>query len=223
LSFRILLSILFIFLLCGSSIAQSDTYQLGILPAVNVNVKTTKGYRINAKLESRNTLYQMSSFDSEYELTDVSLVVSKRVGLNNALGLGYLMRIDNGRLVHRLIQQFNFVSSGDGVKLGHRFLLDQTLTDVDPDIWRLRYRLSGLFPLTGQSIDSKEFYLKLQNEYLNVFKEDYSFEIRANIFMGYKFSDASKLELGMDNRFRNLNVARVNVQSWFRASWYIVI
>ena len=206
-----------------SCLAQSDNYQLGLLPALNINAKTGEAYRLNAKIESRNTLYQMSSFDSEYELTDVSLVVSKRIGISNALGFGYLMRIDNGELIHRFIQQFNLVTSGDGIKWGHRFLLDQTLINGSADTWRLRYRLSGLLPLNGQSIDPKEFYIKLQNEYLNVFRDDYDLEIRANVFMGYKFSDANKLEFGMDNRIRNLIARGVNVQSWLRMSWYLAL
>ena len=140
-----------------------------------------------------------------------------------SVAIGYLTRFDDGQLISRFIQQFNLLTQFRNLKLGHRFLIDETFRPNAKDQWRLRYRLSGLIPFSGQSIDPTEWYLKLQNEYINIFIDGYNLEIRGNIFLGYKFNDANKIEFGIDNRFRNLIKSGSSIQSWFGVYWYLAI
>jgi hypothetical protein len=55
--------------------------------------------------------------------------------------------------------------------------------------------------LEGESIDVKEYYLKINNEYLNSWqKSDYDLEIRLGALIGYSISSINDLEIGIDYR-----------------------
>lgn len=47
-----------------------------------------------------------SDFKYGYLLTDYSAMVSRKIGLNNTLAGGYLVRVEDDAVEHRLIQQF---------------------------------------------------------------------------------------------------------------------
>lgn len=85
--------------------------------------------------------------------------------------------------------------------MAHRFALDQTESQNAPTKFRIRYRATLELPLSGTSIDPKEWYLKINNEYLNSFQnKEQSLEMRVVPLVGYKFSEKSKLETGVDYR-----------------------
>jgi len=95
-----------ILLLSSPSMSQQGNFQLGSLPSFNLNKKLNNGYRVNIKVESRQVNYAASQFDPSYDRTNLSMVLSKRVGLSSNLAGGYLTRIDDSDLIHRFIQQF---------------------------------------------------------------------------------------------------------------------
>ena len=204
---------------CASN--AQDNFQFGLLPVLNINKKIGEGFRLNFKTEAREVLYRESDFDFQHELTDFSLILSRKTGLNNSIAAGYLLRFRGGKTFHRTIQQFTITRKYPSFRLAHRFSSDQTFTESESMEFRVRYRISGQFPLNGQSLDAKEFYLKTNNEYLNSFEEDdYDLEIRLNLILGFEFNDNSKVELGIDQRFDSFLEDQLRMKSWLIMAWY---
>jgi len=203
--------------------AQS-TYLLGVLPTVNLNKKLPKDWSLNFKAESRQSLIKGNDFQYEYLLTDLALVAGRKVGINTTVAGGYLIRIGQGKFFNRAIQQLTYVKRYSNFNLSHRVLTDQTFMKGEAPVYRFRYRLSSEIPLEGQSVDPKEFFLKISNEYLNSFqKKDYDLEIRAGGFLGYEFSPSTKIELGLDYRLvLFLNDNAIN-RFWIGVNFYQAI
>jgi len=179
--------------------AQSS-YQYGIIPSINLIKKFPRNWSANFKVESRQSLYN-HELKYEYLLTDGSLVVTKRIASNITVGGGYLIRAEDDELKNRAIQQISFGKKYPGFRMAHRVMTDQTFEKNNKAEFRLRYRISSEIPLEGQSLDVKEFYLKINNEYLNSWEgDDYDMEIRWVALLGYSVSPVNDLEIGLDYR-----------------------
>ena len=70
---------------------------------------------------------------------------------------------------HRFIQQYTIPRKLSGWRFAQRFASDQTITENSETEIRLRYRLTGEFPLNGQTVDTNELYVKINHEYVNDF------------------------------------------------------
>lgn len=194
-----------IFSVSGFSFAQT-AYQLGLLPSLNINKRFSRDWSLNFKAESRQQLLSFKKgdaavFDYEYLLTDISLTAGKRISSRGTLSGGYLVRIDGSEVKHRLIQQLSLARRYPGFSLSHRFATDQTFSKNEETEIRLRYRLSSEVALQGETLDPKEFFLKISHEYLNSFQgSDYDLEIRTASLLGYALSKADKFEIGIEHR-----------------------
>lgn len=214
-------------LLISIYLTAQDRYQVGLMPSVNFSAGMGKDWKLNLKAESRQRLLlgtfgEESDSDYDYILTDFSVIASRKAGLNNSIAGGYLIRLRDTTVVHRLIQQFTLVNRFDNFRLAQRFAADQSFFENGAVEIRLRYRLSAEFPLSGQAVDPGEFYLKFNNEYLNAFiKSNYDLEIRIVPLAGYEFNDNNKLEFGLDYRLNGFvnNAPRHNF--WITLNWFI--
>ena len=192
--------------MCMLDAHGQGAYQFGLLPAVNVNSKLKQGWSVNTKLESRQQLQGRAedgrvSKTYAYLLTDLSVIVARKVGLNSRLAGGYLMRFEDGAVAHRFIQQFIQVQRLRGYRLAHRVVCDQTVSNVEETELRLRYRITSEIPLDGAALDPGEFYLKLNNEYVNSLQAAaYDLQIRLVPLLGYDLTDNFKIEAGLDYR-----------------------
>lgn len=210
-------------------VSGQHQYRVGLLPAINVNTEIADSYKLNVKVESRSifkegVFSEASSSKFDYSLTDLSTILGKKLGVNNSLAGGYLLRINDDELRHRFIQQFTIVKRYYSFRLGHRFSADESFQDGTKPEVRLRYRLALEIPLNGQSVDEKEFYMKLSNEYLNVFNSaDYDLEIRVIPFLGYVFTDSNKLEVGVNYRINDFVNDATRSSFWLSLNWYISI
>jgi hypothetical protein len=206
--------------------AQS-TYQLGILPAVNFNKQLKKDWSFNARIESRQLFLRgekrgLAEKDYNYVLTDVSVIAAKKVGLNSRIAGGYLIRFEEGDLFHRFIQQYTLVQKLSGFRLAHRLVSDQTISKIESPEIRFRYRITAEIPLNGQSLDVKEFYLKLNHEYLNSFQaSQYDFEVRLVPLLGYDIARHFKIETGIDYRVNGFLNNRTRHSYWFPINLFI--
>lgn len=212
----------------NTTLAQS-TYQVGALPSVNLNYKLKKGWSLNFKIESRQLL-QKGTFtgDSnksyEYLLTDYSLIVAKKIGMNSRISGGYLLRFREGDATHRFIQQYTITQQLSRLRLAHRVVADQTFSTAKATEYRLRYRLVTEIPLNGQSADPKEFYLKIGNEYLNSVQSfDYDIEIRLVPLLGYTMTENHKIEVGLDYRVNSFLNHSARHSFWASLNWFIEI
>ena len=124
-------------MLLASSLAShaQSAYQIGTLPAININKDLKKDWSVNFKWESRQSNVKSdpsSDVDYEYILSDFSLLVSNKVGLNSSIACGYLIRIIEDQIIHRSIQQVTIIKKYNSFRLAHRFSSDQTFDTNDP-------------------------------------------------------------------------------------------
>lgn len=218
--------IFLILCVCQWSFGQ-HTYSFGLLPGINVNKKLGNDWRINGKVETRLNLSEGAFAEGgetgfEYQLTDVSLILSRKVGLNNSLAGGYLIRLRrSGQISSRFIQQFTMVSKYNAFRLAHRLAADQTFSADDPVSLRARYRVAIDLALSGQSVDPKEFYFKLEHEYLGIFQgDDFELETRLVPTLGYALTDSNKLEWGLNYRLSPLFQNDPESNFWLAVNWY---
>lgn len=223
----LLLALLELFFLSGS--AQS-TYRTGYLPSFNLNQKLKNDWRLNYKIEGRavasqGTLEDPNPYQFDYSLTDLSMLGSHKVGLNNKIAAGYLLRLSDGAPRHRLIQQFTQVKRFTGWRLAQRISSDQTFGAGEALSIRLRYRLSTDLPFNGQTVDEHEFYFKINHEYLLEFESgDEDLEIRLIPYLGYLIDEQNKIEFGLDYRLNGLLLERPSQHTlWLALNWFLTI
>lgn len=216
-------------LTCALAGHGQSSYQTGILPVINVNKSINKVWSVNFKWESRQAVASGKSIsesetDFKYILSDISLITSKRVGLNNSLAGGYLLRVRGDKVIHRVIQQFTLVKRYGQFRLSHRFSTDQTFEPEEPTELRLRYRITAQLPLEGATVDSREFYVKINNEYLNSLQgKTYDLEIRVVPLLGFGFTDSNKIELGIDYRADSFLNNRLSSNIWLNINWFVTL
>ncbi|MGO3267375.1 MAG: DUF2490 domain-containing protein [Sphingobacteriaceae bacterium] len=221
---RICIPILLL-LLCGQfSRAQN---RFGIMPQINTDFKIGRFMKVNTKLENRFILYQNPDGDtgkrSEYERTDIELVLTGTGGALDNFGAGYLIRRDdtNGAFLHRAIQQYSAAQEWGELLLAHRFRTDQTFEKAEAVQYRLRYRVSVEKPLDGQRVDPREYYLKFNNEYLGSLQDsEGNLEIRLLSSLGYNHSEEDQIEVGLDYRAENLIGDNTENLLWLTVGWY---
>lgn len=203
-----------------------DRYQAGAMASVNTKVSIGRFHALNTKLESRQFFFDGPSGISagngfRYERADLEMIFNTQLGPLSSVGVGYLFRlVDDHQVVHRAIQQYATVQRFTGIRLAHRFRTDQTWEDGSFR-FRFRYRWSLEKALSGLEIDPKEFYLKINNEYLPTFESSNSdIEIRALASLGFNFSDDMKLETGIDYRAEQIVSPDTEHQCWLALGWY---
>lgn len=213
---------------CFATIGFSQNrFQIGTLPTINLNKKLKNNWHLNFKSEFRQ-LFAAGVFGEdntsnyEYVHTDAAFVISKKVGLNNKLAGGFLLRFKDKSIIKRTIQQFTIINPFNSFRLGHRFASDQTFENQNPLALRLRYRITFDIPLNGQNTDANEWYLKFSNEYLNRFQStNYDLEVRLLPTLGYVFTDHNKLEVGLDYRINDFVNQDTRQRFWLAINWYI--
>jgi len=216
-----------LFLLASVSLRAQGLFQFGLLPSLNLNQKLNKGWRLNYRVESRlsgaeGKFSEPLVSDARHELTDLSVIGSRKVGLNNTLAAGYLLRLEQSGVTQRTIQQYTLVSGYNAFRLAQRFSTDQTFSKGEAAEFRLRYRLSFDIPLNGQEVDDREFYLKINNEYLNSLQGGtYGLEVRVVPSLGFAFNDNSKIELGIDYRLSEFLKGPAESVFWLPLTWFI--
>lgn len=217
-------SILIMHLFAGYS---QGIFSAGVLPQINLNISLPKDWRFNVKVESRQ-LFSEGQFNEDiktsyrYDLTDIAIIAAKKTGLNNSLGAGYMVRFRNNEATHRFIQQYSTVKKYDLFRLGHRISTDQTIRNNNPVQFRLRYRVGVEKPLNGKDVDPKEWYARLNNEYLlSIEGTNTNFELRLIPAFGYAFDDNNKFELGIDYRVNEISSGASRNQFWLYLGWFI--
>jgi hypothetical protein len=157
-----------------------------------------------------------------YILTDISLIIARKVGLNSRIAGGYLMRFEEGAFTYRFIQQYVIVQKLSGFRLAHRFLSDQTFMANEEPEFRLRYRITSEIPLNGESVDPGEYYLKINNEYINSVQAlTYDLEIRLVPVIGYDITPRLKIETGLDYRVNSFLTNTTRHSYWISLNFFV--
>lgn len=200
-----------------------------MLPSINLNKSLKNDWRLNLKIEGRNSLLKeqlscSNDSDQEYLHTDYTLMAAKRVGFNQLLAAGVMWRYKEDQRILRYLQQLILIKKYSSFRMAHRFAMDQTKSQNAPMKFRIRYRATLAIPLNGTSIDTKEWYIKINSEYLHsIQEEDRSLEMRLVPLIGFKFSDKNKLETGIDYRRNEFLSDNPNHTYWLSLKWYLIL
>ncbi|PKQ44698.1 DUF2490 domain-containing protein [Confluentibacter flavum] len=212
-----------------NSVFAQSAYQFGGLPSFNLNSKLKNDWSLNTKIEFRQ-LFQSGELNGDvdksykYALTDFSLIAAKNVGLNSRIASGYLIRFEDGELFHRFIQQYVIVQRLSGFRLAHRFLSDQTFSKIEKPKIRIRYRITSEIPLNGESVNPEEFYVKINNEYVNSLQAmEYDLEIRLVPLLGFSIAGDFKIETGLDYRVDSFLNNKTRHSYWMTLNFFIEI
>jgi hypothetical protein len=200
--------ILSVFLTFGSlvAIAQSS-YTGGVHLEVKPSFSFKNNWKLNGRVGSRILFFEGSrdqSFNwiSDYERTELELVLTKKASAATSWGGGYLIRNQKEKIKHRLIQQFSISNTYGSLNLGHRFRFDETFQKDEATEYRFRYRIGLEKPL--QSKNGKT-YVFLNNEYIPSLQDkQFEMELRLLPGMGFRLNESNKLEAGIDFRVENL-------------------
>ena len=224
-----LLIFYFVLLFLPLKVFPQKSYRTGTLPQVNINFGVGKNLKLNTKLESRQIFSERSdnelrSNKLRYERTDLALVLTRKLSVNNTIGGGYLIRLEDHELAHRFIQQFSYVRNLEMITMAHRIVTDETFRKSEPASFRLRYRLGIEKALNGRQIDPKEMYLKFNNEYLGILSDrSADLEIRGLLALGYNATDDRKFELGVEYRVNEFNQPVRAQQFWVTVGLFLSI
>ena len=206
--------------------AQQEN-RIGLLPSFNLRYSINEEWKTNMKIESRFLQIDMKHDSSDfqfYNLTDISLFIGKKIRIDNNFAAGYLFRTTNdGRIIHRFIQQFTTVQSWRNIKSAQRIRLDQTISAAS-FTYRVRYRYGVEIPLNGESIDIGESYILAHSEAIFSYEiSDQSIEGRLSPLIGWKLNNRGKFEIGPEIRV-NRNRQKAGLTSnWLVINYYFTI
>lgn len=217
------------FLLHFNAAFSQNSYQLGFLPSFNLNSKFKNNWSLNSRIESRQLISRgefKDNFEKNYAyvLTDISMIAAKKVGLNSRVAGGYLIRIEDGNVIHRLIQQYSIVQKLSTFRIVHRLVTDQTISRIEKPDFRLRYRIALEKPLNGVEADPGEFYLKVNHEYLNSLQDlNYDLEIRLVPLLGLNATEKFNVETGLDYRVNSFINKNARHSFWICLNLFVEI
>ena len=201
--------------------------ELGWMPGGAISFGISEHWKITGQFESRQNVWSRSQGESfqmvyEYVRTDFTAIISYK--LKNplwSLSGGYMLRLTQGEQVHRSLQQIAFTQGLNNLRLGHRLRADQTFRQDVATVFRFRYRLSGELPLQGESLNDREFYLKVGNEQVaSVQSSKWDWEVRLLGNLGYQINSRLKLETGIDYRIDRLIDHRSRHRAWWTVGGY---
>lgn len=158
----------------------------------------------------------------QYIRSELSLASSHRLPKGQQYSYGYLWIFGEDLQLHRTFHQISFNRRNSSYIAAHRILLDGTFGPKVLPRFRVRYRWTVVRPLAGFQMNDREFYLKVNHEVIQDFKEaSYDLEIRWVPLLGYQWTKNNKIEGGLDYRI-NSWIKGSPAKQLFRSSltWY---
>jgi len=121
---------------------------------------------------------------------------------------------------HRITQQFAFITHFGGFRLGNKFRVEQRIRSNDY-LTRIRYAISNDFPLQGESLDPKEFYLIGGNELVYAFNSlGDELENRFSLGIGRLIQGGQKIQFSVVSRNSDLISANRDHIIQFESVYY---
>ncbi|MFK8058705.1 MAG: DUF2490 domain-containing protein [Polaribacter sp.] len=202
--FKIAIAIFFLFFSLKSK-AQSNNFELGILPSIRVEKKLLNNWKINFNSEFRqnlatNFLTENNNFDYNYIHTDYTFIATKQKNNKTSYAGGYVLRVEkNNTLMHRFLLQIKNNSKIVNIKFSNRLRFDASFQNKYLPIHRLRYKFRISIP-----VKSLKVYFNLGNEYVNIFSNKrYDLEIRTIPSFTFKVKDYQSINFGLDYRLNS--------------------
>jgi len=178
-------------------------------PSVALNYEAATNYLHNFSISNRNYIYNEEAYLFKTRQIDLSHFSELKISSNKSISLGIQYRFRSNFEPDktnelRLTQQYNFTSKPNKIRFGHRFRSEQRL-QPSQTVFRFRYRFAVDLPLQGDKLDIGEAYLISSTEcLLSVAKANTpSYDQRFSTQIGYKLSEVSKLQIGLEYRLED--------------------
>ncbi|QSE96746.1 DUF2490 domain-containing protein [Fulvivirga lutea] len=225
------LAITLIFLMwCSGVLAQSDVVYGGYFPEMAFSKNINSNYSATFKVETQiGQFYDDESINTDYsyfhDRTDLQGFISRQLGSLVKIAVGYQYRFeDTDPNNHRSIQQIAFIQRLFGLRLGHRFRLDQTFFENEKNQYRVRYRIASEIPLQGTNLDVSEYYFITSEEIIyGVQGKDDDLENRFTMAIGKLVSKQIKVELGLDYRTDRIITAGERQRIWLKFGAFLTL
>lgn len=203
------------------SYGQDKVQLFGALPGVLLRGDLGKlEYSFGGSSEMNAFSKQLGerSFPAEIINMNLEAALSYNSGPDINFATGFLYRFNDpfsGDATKELRswQQITFINRLNKFRIRNRFRLEERWRessgsgDYQFDI-RLRYRISTDFPLSGERLDNREFYLNLSNEMLimpTIDRPLYFWDYRIYAGLGYQFNERQRLEPALEFRTRRID------------------
>lgn len=100
------------FTLCSMWAIAQSSYTGGVQLEVKPTFSFQNDWKLNGRIASRTLLFEGSSTQSftgitNYDRTELELILTKKTSSSTSLGGGYVIRDQKAGIKHRLIQQFS--------------------------------------------------------------------------------------------------------------------
>lgn len=180
-------------------------------PGISVTKKIDSRWSYNMSLSGRQrfTNYGEGESNIKTDRWEIKSFGTYTLFGGKKLSLGYMYRtVDPFELEtgweHRITQQFAFITNFGGYRLGNKFRIEQRIRSSNY-LTRLRYAVSNDFPLQGESLDPKEFYLIGGNELVYAFNSlGDELENRFSLGIGRLIQGGQKFQFSLQSRYSDL-------------------
>ncbi|ADR22919.1 hypothetical protein MATR_32320 [Marivirga tractuosa] len=180
-------------------------------PGISVTKKIDSRWSYNMSISGRQrfTNYGEGESNLKTDRWEIKSFGTYTLFGGKKLSLGYMYRtVDpfepESGWEHRITQQFAFITNFGGYRLGNKFRIEQRIRS-SVYLTRLRYAISNDFPLQGESLDPKEFYLIGGNELVYAFNGlGDELENRFSLGIGRLIKGGQKLQFSVQSRYSDL-------------------
>ncbi|WP_121666959.1 DUF2490 domain-containing protein [Mesonia aquimarina] len=193
--------------ICVSASAQEDLRML-INPAVNIKVKNDTPWSYKFGVANREVIYRNNQFDPAVRFLEFSHFTSREVGLYGKLSAGVRYRFiemfpEGFHNELRFIEEYTHSKKVGVYKISHRFRLAQRFKSIT--VYRGRYRVAVEFPLNGLRTDNRELSMEINTETVWEMANNFRPTLgqRFTTAFDYNFSEAVKVNFGLEYRYRN--------------------
>lgn len=200
-------------------LGAQDRQLYGTIPMVLL--KKNGGERINYSLSFSSEINAIERkfsdrlFTAKVDNLNLESAISYDLNPNVNLAAAFLFRLRDpftGTTTElRPWQQLSLIHRLGKYRLRNRFRIEERWSGSELDFnLRLRYRLSADFPLEGERLDAREFYLNVSSEALLTPTQKRAFffwESRTYLGLGYQLDERRRIEPALDFRSRKVDAA----------------
>lgn len=198
--------LLFFFLLYFA--ASSQNFQGFLQPEIDLGWDPGGRWSYHFAVGNRNLIAERDEYKFDVDNMELTQFTAYEVGFYGKLAVGIRYRFrelfDNDKEDElRIMQQYSHKRNYNRLVVAYRFRLEERFRESTT--FRNRYRLSGEFPLNGDRVDRKEFFLVAETEALwSLGKyEAPSMEQRVGVNLGKRIFEDLTGEIGLEYRIKN--------------------
>jgi hypothetical protein len=200
-----LFPVLFLVLFLNQNLKAQENVELLIEPEFSIDLDTGTRWSHSFGIASRDIIYENEGFNFNALHLQLSHFTGYKIDAANKISLGVRYRFkeifNNSKTDElRIVEQFGHAVKHQDLKIGHRFRIEQRITELTRN--RTRYRFSLEFPLKKMEQPQKTFFLKTSTEALWMIgkKIHTVYEQRLSVSIGKEIGVNKALDFGLQYR-----------------------